>query len=204
MNAHLKGIQEGLIAYLPPIKKYKIINAQCATICRRPALLPSRDSWQDSLIWKITYKCSPGQTTAIRRMNMSSTILSFTPPPSGGKKQYYLQGWNFDSNPYKKTCNTSEIMEIVEQVYEEVKNYKKINRSDSNRAGNIRNKKRGESALPSKPEKGHSGKSKKTNSGNRNYQTTGENIHDTWPRTILWGVWSTDILLGKIRHPEAP
>ena len=124
--------------------------------------------------------------------------------PIGWDKQYYLQGWNFDSNPYKKTCNTSEIMEIVEQVYEEVKNYKKINRSDSNRAGHIRNKKRGESALPSKPEKGHSGKSKKTNSGNRNYQTTGENIHDTWPRTILWGVWSTDILLGKIRHTEAP
>ena len=37
--------------------------------------------------------------------------------PNGWAKQSYLQGWYFESNIIKETCDMLERMEIPEQVY---------------------------------------------------------------------------------------
>ena len=54
-------------------------------------------------------------------------------------------------------------MEIAEQVYEGQTPYRKIPRADANRDSHVRNRKGGESALPTNPEKGRAVKRKTKN-----------------------------------------
>ena len=38
--------------------------------------------------------------------------------PNEWERQYYFQGWGFETKTYRETCGIFEQMEIAEQVYE--------------------------------------------------------------------------------------
>ena len=78
--------------------------------------------------------------------------------PNRWAKQSYLQGWDFELNTYRETCAIFECMEVAEHVYEGGTPYKIPTREESNRDGYVRKWKGGESASPTKPEKGRTGK----------------------------------------------
>ena len=63
-------------------------------------------------------------------------------------KQSYVQGFDCEYISLKKYFNMFDQMEVAESIYEGVVelSYKKISRKDTNRSGNISNK-RGEPAL---------------------------------------------------------
>ena len=185
MNAHLKGIQEGLIEYLPPINTVSKHKCMMCHAMQKTRAVPFKRFMARLTDLKNHLQMFPGSDNRNKMDEDKLNKILLYAVPSGRDKHSYLQGQDFDSNPYKKTCDKSERMEIVGQVYEGGKPYKTINRADSNRAGHIRNKKGGQSAFPSKPEKGRSGKSNKINPGNRNYQPTGKKIYYAWPRTLL-------------------
>ena len=62
--------------------------------------------------------------------------------PNSWSKQAYVQGFDCESITFKKSINMFEHMEITESIYEGVveTSYKKLTRSDSNRASHIRHK----------------------------------------------------------------
>ena len=62
--------------------------------------------------------------------------------PNIWAKQAYVQCFDCESIPFKKTVNMFEQMEIAESIYEGVveTSYKKPTRADANRAGNSSHK----------------------------------------------------------------
>ena len=78
--------------------------------------------------------------------------------PGSCSKQVYVQGFECESITFKKSVNMFEHMEISESIYEGVVEpyYKRNTRTDANRAGNSRQKRREAASSRTRPGKGES------------------------------------------------
>ena len=181
-SAHLKHIQEGLIGYLT------LINALSK---QKRVMRREKCKHQDILFKRFTARLT--ELNNYLTLFHGSSYTKNMPPeyltkillydvPNGWAKQNYPQGWDFEGNTYKETCEIFECMEIPEQVYE-VGTPSKIttHREYANLASHGRKHKGGESTLPTNPEKGRTGNQKKNYSGHPSDQTTSDRtyvLHD--------------------------
>ena len=117
-NYHLKHIQEGLLSYLLPInalynQKRAMRHAMCKTLN-----IPFKRFTTQLTCLNNHLLLFPGSSntknTAPKELN-DILLLSVTKLQA---KKSYLQGWDFEGESYKDTCDMFECIEVSEQVYE--------------------------------------------------------------------------------------
>ena len=89
--------------------------------------------------------------------NINNIILNYV--PNGGLNQSYIQGFEFNSEPFNMATKISEWMETPEQVLKGVF-FRKKTHSDSNNTGQRSNTKDGVYTPTTKYTKGSNGKPK--------------------------------------------
>ena len=172
----MKFILEVLLSYFFPINSLSKQKRVMRRSMRKPQGLPFK-CFSARLTERNNYlTLFPGSSATNKMPPEDFNNILLHAVPNGWAKQAYLQGQDFQMKIYKSICKLSEIMEVVDKIYEGGNTYKTPSRTNSNRASHDGKRKGGESASPTNPETGRAGKRKTRNAVHPIYHPTGGKI----------------------------